>query len=460
MRTVALALALLLAGPLAGPGLASEEPSPLLPDLAMAPPADFSVQKKAGGGRWLRFSTIVLNIGDGPFDIHGHDADGAAIERTNVLAVRQRIRDSAGSWAVHDRPATMTYSGDGHDHWHVHGLQQYDLAFEATPAETIASGNKTGFCFYDTDHYSGDEPRHYYPGTVNVCHVENETVRMGLTVGWGDKYPASISGQYIDISGLPYGTYWLTVTADPSGEFFEKSAGNNEHRSKIRIERSGVTLLYQDPAPGGTDTTAPAAPTGLTAQGGDTTVSLDWTGNAERDLSHYGVYRLAGEEYTLLADTTVSGYTDTGLENGTRYCYRVTAIDTAGNESAPSDACAEPTGGGTATTVHIADLDGSSSNDGRYWIGTVVAQVHDANHGAVAGATVSGTWSAGDGAVPQCETGEDGRCTLRSATIPKSTGSATFSVTAVYSADTTYAPADNHDSDGDSDGTSIHVSKP
>lgn len=459
MRTVALALALLLAGTLAGPGVASDAPGELLPDLAMAPPADFSVQHRPGGERRLRFSTIVVNIGDGPFDIYGYDVEGDSVQHSSSLAVRQRIRDTAGNWTVHERPATMTYSGDGHDHWHVHGLQQYELAFEATPGDTIADGNKTGFCFYDTDHYSGDEPRHYYPDNVTVCHVEKETVRMGLTVGWGDKYPASIAGQYIDITGLPYGTYWLTVTADPDGEFFEKLDGNNVHRSKIRIERSGVTVLYQDPPPG-TDTTAPAAPTGLTAQGGDTKVSLDWTDHPEA-IAQYRVYRqLEGGSYALHGSATTSAYLDGDVANGTTYCYQVTAVDSSGNESAPSaEACATPSATSALVTVHIGDLDATSSSQGRTWTATVAVEVHDSTHGAVPGATVSGDWSGGEGEMSSCTTGDDGRCSVSSANIPKSVSSVGFTVTSVSSEAGAYASDHNHDPDGDSNGTTISASK-
>jgi hypothetical protein len=44
--------------------------------------------------------------------------------------------------------------------------------------------------------------------------------------------------------------------------------------------------------------------------------------------------------------------------------------------------------------------------------------------------------------------------------IPKKTGSVTFGVVNVAQATLTYKSADNHDPDGDSNGTSITVSKP
>jgi Glycosyl hydrolase family 99/Fibronectin type III domain len=90
------------------------------------------------------------------------------------------------------------------------------------------------------------------------------------------------------------------------------------------------------------DTTAPSAPDGLSATGGDTKIALSW--NAATDdvgVTGYRVYRqnAYGSWPTTATATTPSGtrsFTDSGLTDGTAYTYRVTATDAAGNESAPS----------------------------------------------------------------------------------------------------------------------------
>lgn len=107
---------------------------------------------------------------------------------------------------------------------------------------------------------------------------------------------------------------------------------------------TGISISSVWPAPGGgsSDTTAPAAPTGLTATPGDSTVALDWSDNAEGDLDHYKVYRSTSSGFTpgagnLLADdVAVSEYTDNTAVNGTMYYYVVAAVDTSDNESDPS----------------------------------------------------------------------------------------------------------------------------
>ncbi len=110
-----------------------------------------------------------------------------------------------------------------------------------------------------------------------------------------------------------------------------------------------VDCLFNDTCGGGGDTTPPAAPTGLTATGGDGTVGLDWADNGEGDLSHYTVYRAtaSGGPYGSLGNVGVSAFTDNAVTNGTTYYYVVTASDASSNESGQSaEASATPQGGG------------------------------------------------------------------------------------------------------------------
>jgi hypothetical protein len=68
-------------------------------------------------------------------------------------------------------------------------------------------------------------------------------VRMGLSVGWGDMYPARIVDQYINITGLPAGEYTVTATADWADWFVESNNTNNSTTARIRISKSGVTVI-------------------------------------------------------------------------------------------------------------------------------------------------------------------------------------------------------------------------
>jgi hypothetical protein len=112
--------------------------------------------------------------------------------------------------------------------------------------------------------------------------------------------------------------------------------------------------------------------------------------------------------------------------------------------------------------LHAGDLDGAgASQGGGKWTASVTITVHDNNHNPVANATVSGNWSGPGGSGPgSCETDVNGQCTVQFTDIPNSKKTITFTVDNVTHATFTYQGADNHDPDGDSDGTAITVNKP
>ncbi len=112
------------------------------------------------------------------------------------------------------------------------------------------------------------------------------------------------------------------------------------------------------------DTTPPAAPTGLTVTGVDSSsITIDWADNAEPDLASYSVYRSTdGLSFGLRqAGLTTSNYQDTGLSAGTQYWYYPTAIDDSGNESsAPAAVSATTAASGQSNAARV-----SSSMNGR-----------------------------------------------------------------------------------------------
>jgi len=241
-RPIAGLLALtLLAAPLAVPGsTVALDPAAVLPDLGTLAPKDFSIQSRPRGVRWLRFDSVVVNVGPGLFDVYGHGpADG-----NGMLPVMQRVQDGAGGWTEVATPAQMFFAGDGHNHWHVEGLQDWSIASVNDRATPLRSGAKTGFCFWDNYDYTATGPVVYHPSTTSACIQRGDgTVPMGLSVGWGDEYPSGIAFQYIDITGLPNGEYLVTLETDLDNEFVEADEGNNTGWATIRISRKSVTVL-------------------------------------------------------------------------------------------------------------------------------------------------------------------------------------------------------------------------
>jgi fibronectin type 3 domain-containing protein len=81
------------------------------------------------------------------------------------------------------------------------------------------------------------------------------------------------------------------------------------------------------------DKFAPATPAGLSAASGTRTIELVWDRNTEKDMAFYRIYR----DGSRLADNVVgASFSDDGAEAGKTYKYQVSAVDTAGNESALS----------------------------------------------------------------------------------------------------------------------------
>jgi choice-of-anchor B domain-containing protein len=106
-------------------------------------------------------------------------------------------------------------------------------------------------------------------------------------------------------------------------------------------------------------------------------------------------------------------------------------------------------------TLHVGDLDGTSllSGPGGKWNATVTVTVHDYAEATLSNATVTGSWGS-------CVTTATGSCSITQNKIGRNTASVTFTVDSVVIAGAVYAATDNHDPDGDSDGTNVTVLKP
>lgn len=135
------------------------------------------------------------------------------------------------------------------------------------------------------------------------------------------------------------------------------------------------------------------------------------------------------------------------------------ADDVAGNDAAT--ATMQVNSAGTIVGIHVGDLDDLSTRNGKTWSGIVEVTVHDANHQPINGATVMGVWEPGGLASDVCTTGElggNGTCIFLFASTRMKR--LTFTVNTVTMPGETYQAGDNHDPDGDSDGTVIVLIRP
>ncbi len=125
----------------------------------------------------------------------------------------------------------------------------------------------------------------------------------------------NITASMYNITGLSNGvTYYYRVSA--AGEGFISSPLSNEE--------SGT--------PQG-DTNTVETPTNVDAEPGDGTVTLSWESKAPKFKVYWATTAGVTTSSTMIDNITKAGYLHDSLTNGTTYYYRVSALDTAGNES-------------------------------------------------------------------------------------------------------------------------------
>ena len=176
----------------------------------------------------LRLSNGTPNIGDGKLYLYGvlpAYPDG-------TQDVMQRVYRSDGTY--YDRPAGRFVYHPTHDHIHLEDWCIYRLR-EVLPGDgvgaIVAEGSKTSFCVLDLGIYDSTLPNFDPDGQFHDCG----STTQGLSVGWVDVYTKTLDGQYIDITGVPDGVYWLESEADPDNHILEKNETNNITRIKVTV---------------------------------------------------------------------------------------------------------------------------------------------------------------------------------------------------------------------------------
>lgn len=208
-----------------------------LPDLKVATTLDFRIALSPSGRRYLRFSGMMLNFGQGPLDLRG-----SRTSTSTPWTVDQVIHQSGGHTRRIHTTAQMSYAGDGHDHWHIVRMLTYHLY---SPTQSTLKAAKIGFCFFDTNRKSAALPgapatRVYLEsgcGTRSSLHTH-----VGLSVGWADLYPDTFAFQWLEITGVPAGTYTVRGAVDLYGKFVEYSERNNCTWTRISFGNTGTTV--------------------------------------------------------------------------------------------------------------------------------------------------------------------------------------------------------------------------
>jgi fibronectin type 3 domain-containing protein len=152
----------------------------------------------------------------------------------------------------------------------------------------------------------------------------NYYVKRGTTSGGPYSQIATPSATNFTDTSLTNGTKYFYVVAAYN------SAGQSANSSEVSATPTAPV-------------TAPAAPTGLQATAASTQVSLSW--NASTGATSYHVKRstTTGGSYTQVGAPASTSFTDTGLANGTKYFYVVSAVNSAGESANSSEVNGTPT---------------------------------------------------------------------------------------------------------------------
>ena len=218
------------------------------PDLVQRTPQDIAVEAQGRRSK-LGFASAVENHGDGPLLVEGSRPPGA-----RDMAAHQIVERRDGSRARFRTPAVIRFTRGKHNHWHYLRFDRYELR-RASDHERVRPDFKSGFCLgdrYDTKRKFPAKPRRaMLRGQCRPDEPGALTVGQGISVGYGDDYPAYLEGQSIDITGLPSGRYELVHRVNVDRRLRESDYSNNSASVLLNIDqgrkRADMRLLQRCP---------------------------------------------------------------------------------------------------------------------------------------------------------------------------------------------------------------------
>jgi len=206
------------------------------------------------GRTHLRLSNGTANVGEGKLYLYGTGVDNG----DGTESVIQRVWRSNGT--TYDRTAGIFLFHANHNHIHVEDWCEYSLR-EVLPndgvGDVVAKSAKTSFCILDLAVYDAGLPYFNPVGEFFSCG----STTQGLSVGWVDVYSKSLSGQNIDVTDVPDGTYWLESHADPLNRVLELDETNNITRIKVTLG-SGPAISPDSYEPNGSTAAVDSRPPG------------------------------------------------------------------------------------------------------------------------------------------------------------------------------------------------------
>jgi hypothetical protein len=104
-----------------------------------------------------------------------------------------------------------------HGHYHFNGFAEYALVDE--DGTVIVPGRKQAYCMEDT--------QQVLQGPNVACNKAYDCSNQGIQAGWSDLYGNALDCQWLDVTDVPPGDYFLRVDLNPNLAFEEISVTNN-----------------------------------------------------------------------------------------------------------------------------------------------------------------------------------------------------------------------------------------
>ncbi|HMO25115.1 MAG TPA: choice-of-anchor D domain-containing protein, partial [Tepidisphaeraceae bacterium] len=178
-------------------------------------------------------------------------------------------------------------------------------------------------------------------GPSAVVGASASSSGSGIALSWTRNTEGNVAGYRILRSNSANGTYSVVANLVTGTTFTDGTApvGQTSFYCIVAVDVHGTASsgFGTASATRQSDTTPPATPTGLTASGTASGILLDWANNTDADLAGYNVYRSStlNGTYTKINASllTVSELLDATAPSNATSFYRVSAVDTSGNES-------------------------------------------------------------------------------------------------------------------------------
>lgn len=173
------------------------------------------------GRTLLRASTASINTGIGALELIGSSLSPGVYQR--IYSSDGGYRDVyAGTFTFHP----------GHGHLHFDNWLNFHLREVLSGngvGNVVVAGNKTSFAIIDLERYNSSLPGypadpHYGGGLV-----------QGMSIGWADVYGGVLPDQWIDVTDVSPGRYWLEAVVDPDNRVLESNESNNVVRILIDL---------------------------------------------------------------------------------------------------------------------------------------------------------------------------------------------------------------------------------